>query len=69
MTSAGLTEIKDSIFATVGDKAITRSDIVNEIKIILVISGSTYSEKIKKQLDNIKHLSIAKDVYNISRML
>ena len=27
--------IKDSLFATVGNKAITRSDIVNEIKIIL----------------------------------
>jgi peptidyl-prolyl cis-trans isomerase SurA len=50
--SEGLAEIKDSIFATVGDKAITRSDIISEIKVILVISGSTYSEKIKKQLDN-----------------
>jgi len=28
--------IKDSLFATVGNKAITQSDILNEIKIILI---------------------------------
>lgn len=44
--------IKDSIFATVGNKAITQSDIVNEIKIMLINSGNTYSEDIRDQLQS-----------------
>ena len=35
-------EIKDSLFATIGDKAITNSDIVNEIKVILINHGQKY---------------------------
>ena len=31
------TEISDSLFMTIGDKAITQSDIVNEIKILLIL--------------------------------
>ena len=46
----GHTVIKDSIFATVGNKAVTRSDIINEIKIILILNGKIYSEEIKEQL-------------------
>ena len=38
------TEISDSIFATVGNKVITRSDIVNEIKIILISTGQQLTE-------------------------
>ena len=30
--------IKDSLFATVGNKAVTRSDILEEIKILLILS-------------------------------
>ena len=41
-TEAG---IKDAIFATVGDKAITHSDITNEIKINLVLSNISFSEE------------------------
>ena len=52
--------IKDSIFATVGDKAITRSDIINEIKIILILNNQTYSEEIKEQLDRTAIQSIIK---------
>ena len=37
--------IQDSLFATVGNKAITRSDIVNEIKTILILSNQSYSQK------------------------
>ena len=37
-------EINDSIFATVGNKVITRSDIVNEIKILLISSNQEYSD-------------------------
>ena len=41
-------EINDSIFATVGNKFITRSDIVNEIKIILISTGQQFSaDKLK----------------------
>ena len=43
-------EIKDSLFATVGHKAITQSDIVKEIKIILILSGETFSEEKREQL-------------------
>ena len=52
--------IKDSIFATIGDKAIARSDIINEIKIILILNETGYSEEIKKQLDNSAIASIIK---------
>ena len=37
------TDINDSIFATVGNKVITRSDILNEIKIILITTGEVFS--------------------------
>ena len=36
--------IKDSIFATVGNKVITKSDIINEIKIIIIQNGTSNSE-------------------------
>ena len=41
--------IKDSLFATVGNKAITQSDIINEIKIILILTGQSFTEDIKEQ--------------------
>jgi parvulin-like peptidyl-prolyl isomerase len=43
--------IQDSIFATVGSKAITQSDIVKEIKIILILSGQSFSEEQRKDLE------------------
>ena len=45
--------IKDSIFATVGNKAITKSDILDEIKIILILSGRSYYEDKKEQLKQV----------------
>ena len=42
--------IKDSLFATVGNKAITQSDIISEIKIILILTGQSFTEDIKGQL-------------------
>ena len=45
--------IKDGLFATVGSKAITRSDIVNEIKTILILSGQNYSTQNAQQLENV----------------
>ena len=44
--------IKDSLFATVGDKAVTRSDIVNEIKIILILNGQSFSEEERAQIES-----------------
>ena len=58
--SAGNAAIKDSIFATVGNKVITKSDIINEIKIILILNGTSYSEEIKDQLDQTAIQSIIK---------
>ncbi len=45
-------EIKDSLFATVGNKAVTQFDIVNEIKTILILTGQSFSENNKTQLQN-----------------
>ena len=63
-------EIKDSLYATVGKKAITYSDIVNEIKIILITNNQSFSEEKRKQLEataiksaiqrNIKQIEIEK---------
>ena len=47
------TEINDSIFATVGNKVITRSDIVNEIKIILISTGQQFTEDKLKALQTV----------------
>ena len=44
------TKIKDGLYATVGNKAITKSDIVNEIKKILILNQMTYSDDISEKL-------------------
>ena len=43
--------IKDSIFATIGDTAITKSDIINEVKIILIATGQSFSEDQRDQIE------------------
>ena len=43
-------QIKDSLFITVGNKPITKSDIVNEIKIILILNNESYSEDKRDRL-------------------
>ena len=62
--------IKDSLFVTVGNKAITRSDIVNEIKTILILNGQNFSQDDAEQIEsaaikstikrNIKQIEIEK---------
>ena len=42
--------IKNSLFATVGNKAITELDILHEMKLILILNNQSYSEDIKEQL-------------------
>ena len=51
LTAESKAVIKDNIFATVGDKVITRSDLINEIKTILILNNQVYSDDIKEQLD------------------
>ena len=40
-------EISDSLFMTIGNKAITQSDLVDEIKIILILNNESYSDEKK----------------------
>ena len=53
-------EIQDKLFATIGDTAITTSDIVNEIKIILILNNMSYSEEKSKELQQMAVKSIIK---------
>lgn len=50
LTTSGIGEIKDAIFATVGNKALTDSDIIGEIKTILIINNQAFSKEKKKEL-------------------
>ena len=62
--------IKDSLYATVGEKAITYSDIINEIKIILILNNESFSKDKRNLLEstavktaiqkNIKQIEIEK---------
>ncbi len=52
--------IEDGIFITIGNKAITKSDIVNEIKIILVLNNTMYSDSNKEALREIAVNTILK---------
>jgi len=45
--------IKDGLYATVGSKAITKSDIVNEIKMLIILNNKTFSEEESKKLHEI----------------
>ena len=38
-------QISDGIFVVVGDKAITKLDIVDEIKLILILNNMSYSDE------------------------
>ena len=60
------TTIEDGIFATVGNKAVTKSDIVNEIKVILILNKKSYSENDGKRLHEMAIKSIIKR--NIKRI-
>ena len=43
--------IADALFITVGNKAITKSDIVDEIKIILILNNESYSDDKREKLN------------------
>jgi len=45
------TTIKDGLYIIVGDRAITKSDIVNEIKINLILNNQSYSDDKQEMLN------------------
>ena len=63
--------IQDGLFVVVGNRAITKSDIVNEIKIILILNNMSYSANKREELQqmaiksavkrNIKEIEINKN--------
>ena len=58
--SGSYAKIEDAIYATVANKAITHSDIINEIKIILILNGQMYSEDRKEILEKMAIKSVIK---------
>jgi len=67
--------IEDGLYITVGNKAITKSDIVNEIKLLLIVNNESYSEEKREKLNqiaiktsikrSIKEIEIERYKYNI----
>jgi len=53
-------EVTDSLFMTVADRAITNSDLLNEMKIILILNNQSYSEDKREQLQKSAVNSIVK---------
>lgn len=51
-------KITDSIYMTVGNKPVLQSDIVNEIKIILILNNQSYSQEKSDQLQELAIKSI-----------
>ena len=60
IAAQGKAEIQDSLFATVGNKAITKSDVVEEIKIILILTGQDFNEDKRLQLEKTAIQSVIK---------
>ena len=56
----GNAEIKDNLFATVGNRAIAASDVVNEVKLILILNNQSYTEENREQLHKIAISTIVK---------
>ncbi len=65
----GNTEISDSLFLTVGNKPITRSDIVNEIKILLILNDEIYSEDKRVLLPRPLRLRYSQSVNSPSKLV
>ena len=43
--------VSDSLFATIGNKALTKFDILKELKLILITNGQSFSEDRRAQLE------------------
>ena len=52
--------IQDGLFVIVGNRAITKSDIVNEIKIILILNNMIYSSDLRQELQDLAIKSTVK---------
>ena len=52
--------IQDGLFVIVGNRAITKSDIVNEIKIILILNNMIYSSDLREELQDLAIKSAVK---------
>ena len=50
--------ITDSLIGTIGSKALTSSDLINEMKMLLIVNGKTFSQTNKKELQSIALRSI-----------
>jgi peptidyl-prolyl cis-trans isomerase SurA len=50
--------IKDSIYITIENEVITQSDIIDEIKMLLILSDQSYDEKNKDQLRSLAVKSV-----------
>ena len=55
-------QISDGIFVVVGDKAITKLDIVDEIKLILILNNMSYSDEKRQELQDVAIKSSIKRV-------
>tara|TARA_B100001559_G_C16405074_1_gene577624 strand:+ start:120 stop:1061 length:942 start_codon:yes stop_codon:yes gene_type:complete len=53
-------KISDALFMTIGDKAIAQSDVVNEIKTLLILSNESYSDQKREELQKLAINSIIK---------
>lgn len=54
------TSLKDGLFAVVSDKAVTKSDVLNEMKLILILNNMVYSDEIRKELQQMAVKSVIK---------
>ena len=54
------TTLNDGLYATVGNRAITRTDILNEIKSILILNNITYSDDTRQELQQTAVKSVIK---------
>ena len=62
----GNTEINDALYMTVANRPITQSDVVNEIKILLILNNEIYSEDNRDKFQEIAVQTIIKR--NIKQM-
>ena len=53
-------KIEDALFITIGNKAVTKLDILNEMKIILILNNQSYSEDKREMLHDLAIKSIIK---------
>ena len=53
-------EIRDGLFVVVGNQAVTKLDIVNEIKIILILNNISYSDEKRQELQEMAIKAIVK---------